>query len=117
MSQIPERLLPAFSVVIYPPGYQPPHFFLSKNPVVRFIDGPAKPFARALHQLDEVSVLELHAASSPIGGKIHKPNGRFLPKAATPEVNPAPHKRLPRGPRNRKRIGANSIRHAASSRA
>src|SRR3954453_4159091 len=81
MSQIPERLLPAFSVVIYPPSYQPPHFFLSKNPVVRFIDGPAKPFARALHKLDEVSVLELHAASSPIGGKITKPNVPFPPIA------------------------------------
>ena len=60
MPQVPERLLPALFVVIDSPSDEPPHFVISENHVVRFIYGDAELLARPLHQLDEVSVLELH---------------------------------------------------------
>jgi hypothetical protein len=81
VSHVPERLLPALSVVIDAPSHKPPHFRVSEDHVVRFIDGRTELLARPLDQLDKVSVLELHAAPSPIGGEIHKRNVSFRPIA------------------------------------
>jgi hypothetical protein len=57
---IPERHLSALLVTVDAQCYQPPHFVISEDQVVRFIYGDIELFAGSLHKFDEVSVFKLH---------------------------------------------------------